>query len=448
MILRFFRIVGITFRHIPRGLEPSNVREFFQDCGGAWVKLGQMLALRSDLLPEPIALELTQLFESLAPSEIEPEIAGLFATFDYQPIGVASFGQVHRAQLHDGTWVAVKIQKDISQAVNADLRLLNIFATIGDFLFSLPTPLTRIVDEFRKWTLQELDYLQEAHATETFQALKLSGVKTPSIVWSHTSKEILTETLVPGISLARILQGPEGYDTKYLAQKLIDTTLRQYYFHGFSHADPHAGNILVDEHHTLWYIDFGITSSATYEKRSGMAKFIVYALQGKYDLAIDAFLRLGFLNGILRDLHNLKHPKLQSYIENGIIAVKQRSAKRLQDIVETWRAALENPNAEFSEKSAAATFLKFISEVGKYRISLDPSLMLFIKTLVAVDAICIKLDPQFNLAKIVVDTLSHPDYAPLFAQEKIAHPEGKTELSSEKREQLRNYYIEWLTSLQ
>ncbi len=198
---------------------PVRIRMIFQSCGGVFVKFGQMLALRSDIVSVPLAFELLNLLENLPPTptskirdhierELGQSIDSIFASFEDTPLAIASFAQVHRASLHDGRNVVVKVQKPlIADIVKIDLGILHIVAILIDIFSShRPISLRSVYKEFSVWTLRELDYELEAEAIEKFTGLMtLPFVKAPSVVREYTATGVLTESYISGISVAKRL---------------------------------------------------------------------------------------------------------------------------------------------------------------------------------------------------------------------------------------------------
>ena len=445
---------------------PVRVRMIFQKCGGIFVKFGQMLALRADVLPTPIAYELLNLLEHLPPistkkirqtieKELQAPVEHLFPWFDNTPLAVASFAQVHQAKLPDGRTVIVKVQKPwIDNMVSVDLKILKLLAAVLDAVLGhRPITMREVIKEFSLWTMQELDYIREAETVEQFHAcMTLPWVTAPYIMWQYTSKRVLTETYMEGMSLSNHIELPYHADNPLIAKKLLESISDQYFLKGFFHADPHPGNILVDTSTgMLTYIDFGMTGRTTHEHRQAMARFIYHAFRGDYEASIHSFLKLGFSRRLARDRKMLEHDQQFARMFDFTIPVVERLVvEQFSHIMRKWQHAIKDPEAPFHQKSAAAAFLSFLSVASRYRITLDREIILFIKALVAVDAISLQLDPTFNLLETINAIFSKSDYQHLFSTA-VELPQElhifENRVDEERIHQLKDYYTDWMGSL-
>ncbi|MBD3328891.1 hypothetical protein GF357_00100, partial [Candidatus Dojkabacteria bacterium] len=203
------------------------------------------------------------------------------------PIGVASLGQVHRAVLRNGSSVAIKVQRpNVRQKLKTDLRLLRLFAKVIDFLPIFKDDFDGFIEEFRFWTMRELDYLLEASNSKVFSDLygNNPNVSTPKVYWDMTTVNILTTEYVDGVSMKEILADVRSHPEKeeisirgyhFKRQRIIelgvDLLYTQFFKHGFIHGDPHPSNILFSEGHHMHIIDFGIVGKMT---KSQMALFM------------------------------------------------------------------------------------------------------------------------------------------------------------------------------
>lgn len=469
MLKRFFQIFLTVLKYsainAPR---PVKIRLIFQDLKGAFVKLGQILALRSDVVSTELAFELLKLLDdmdSISESEVEgvfrrefgksPE--EIFAKFEKTPIAVASFGQVHKALTFDGQTVAVKIQRpEIQKTVLADLKLIKFAAQLVDALGLVKgLSATKVAREFTRWTWDELNYLQEAEQADFLQAQEQgANVKFPKIFWPYTTKKILTEEFIEGRSIKELLSGNTVHDARELSRLLIANTVHQYFLGTRFHADPHAGNILVDEGR-LAYVDFGIVGKNRLEHRIAMANFVKYSVDKNYDRAITAFLHLGFVQKFSQDLPYLLTD--QSFMESFTEAFpifKDIASRRFAKIMDRWHGALEHPALPFVERSAAKTFLEFLQMIQTYQLAMHEEVVLFLKTLIAVDAISLQINPQFNLVKTIQEIFAEAEYASLFSKEAFAaldRPLVELKVTpvpdSERAQKLKDYYEDWLLAI-
>ena len=260
------------------------------ELGPAFVKLGQILSTRPDLLPQSYVNALAGLQEHgpqvpfvdiriVVEHELGKPLADLFASVDPVPIAAASLAQVHRAALFDGTIVAVKVQRpDLERLVNRDLDALGLGLRIAYWLVPRRMQRTNLRDffaEFRRYTLQELDFLQEARVIGRFRA-NFSGrvdVKLPTVFPGHGSSRVLTLGWVEGMRLREAARSLAPVQKQKLVVLLVDVLLQMFVSDGLFHADLHPGNIFFHEDGTFTLLDFGMYGELTAPQRD---RFILY----------------------------------------------------------------------------------------------------------------------------------------------------------------------------
>ncbi len=266
--------------------------------GPTFIKLGQVLSTRADLLPVPYLTALSRLQDNVAPfpySEVEAiveaelgtRISKAFASFEPEPLAAASLGQVHRATLRDGRPVAVKVQRPgIRETIASDLEALAELAGVLDRHSSLGArfQFSGIVEEFRKTLARELDYRLEAQNLTTLGANleRFERLLVPQPVADYTTSRVLTMDYVRGKKITRI--GPLGrleMDGEALADELFHAYLHQILIDGFFHADPHPGNIFLTDDNRLALLDLGMVGRVTPELQEKLLRLLLAAGQGR-----------------------------------------------------------------------------------------------------------------------------------------------------------------------
>lgn len=269
---------------------PTRFAERLVALGPVFVKLGQILSTRPDVMPQAYVEALSRLQENgpevplgtiraMIESQLGQPVETLFASFEQKPVAAASFAQVHRATLPDGTVVAVKVQRpDLERLVVRDLDAIEF--GLGWLYRLFPrrmqrTNLREFIAEFRRYTLQELDFSQEGRVIDRFRA-NFPGrvdVKFPTVYWSHTRQRLLTITWVEGMRLQEAATSLDAKAKQRLVVLLVDVLLQMFVSDGLFHADLHPGNIVFHSDGTLTMLDFGMVGELTPRQRD---RFILY----------------------------------------------------------------------------------------------------------------------------------------------------------------------------
>ncbi|MEB3336596.1 MAG: AarF/ABC1/UbiB kinase family protein [Leptolyngbyaceae bacterium] len=287
------------------------LREILTKLGPAYIKIGQALSTRPDLVPPVYLEELTQLQDQLPPFSneiafqfIEEELGdrpeNIYAEITDHPIAAASLGQVYKGKLKSGETVAIKVQRpDLAENIALDLYLLRrLAAWANQNVKRIRSNLVAILDELGERIFEELDYIQEGQNAERFAKLygHLPDIYVPTIYWQYTARRVLTMEWVTGTKLTEIKSlAQQGIDARHLIDMGVQCSLRQLLEHGFFHADPHPGNLLATPDGKLAYLDFGMMSEVKPYQRYGLIEAIVHLVNRDFEGLAQDYVKLEFL---------------------------------------------------------------------------------------------------------------------------------------------------------
>jgi len=292
---------------------PERLRLMLQELGTTFIKFGQLLASRPDLVGERISEELSQLQDDNPPVSyeeikemIETQLGGnigeLFAEFSKKPLATASIAQVHEAKLPTGERVAVKVQKpNVAEIVETDLSIMKFIANESDrFNTSLKhLNLPAVLHEFDKSIHKEMDFDNELmnikHLNDNF--IYNDKIIVPTTYPDYSTEKVLTMEYVDGIKLSEVIAGDDPkYNKILIADRIVRSYFQQLFIDGFFHADPHPGNIFVTEDNAICYIDFGMMGSLDEEFRQDLAELMIYFSDRNIDGLINQLIRMDILN--------------------------------------------------------------------------------------------------------------------------------------------------------
>ncbi|NET83844.1 MAG: AarF/ABC1/UbiB kinase family protein [Moorea sp. SIO1F2] len=287
------------------------LREILTDLGPAYIKIGQALSTRPDLVPQVFLDELTLLQDQLPPFEnevaykfIEEELGdrpeNIFAELTEKPVAAASLGQVYKGKLKTGETVAVKVQRPgLAHKITLDLYIIRLVAQwVQTNVKRVRSDLVAIMDEFGARIFEEMDYQHEGRNAERFAKLygKLPEIYVPRIYWDYTGRRVLTMEWITGSKLTDMEKiKAQGIDAKHLIEVGVNCSLRQLLEYGFFHADPHPGNLLATSDGKLAYIDFGMMSQVKTYQRYGLIEAVVHLVNRDFSGLANDYVKLEFL---------------------------------------------------------------------------------------------------------------------------------------------------------
>lgn len=305
MIHQFGLRSALTDEELPAAQagQPEELANDLERMGPTFIKLGQILSSRADLLPEVYLRALSRLQDKVKPfpyeeaeaivtAELGVRISKAFLRFDPEPIAAASLGQVHRAVLRDGRQVVVKVQRpDIRNLIAQDLEVLDQITSFVDKHTKMGRryQLAKLFEEFQKTLINELDYQREANnLTAIGENLKeFKRIVVPEVIPDYTTRAVLTMDYIPGKKITQIepLERME-LDGAPLADELFNAYLKQVLVDGIFHADPHPGNVFLTEDRRLALLDFGMVGRTTPEMQESLIKILIAISEGKGEDAV------------------------------------------------------------------------------------------------------------------------------------------------------------------
>jgi predicted unusual protein kinase regulating ubiquinone biosynthesis (AarF/ABC1/UbiB family) len=293
------------------GKRATQIRKLLTKLGPAYIKIGQALSTRPDLVPPQFLEELAQLQDNIpafsneiAYQFIEEELGdrpeAIYAEISDLPIAAASLGQVYKGKLWSGEDVAIKVQRPgLADSIALDLHVVRTLAIWAQTNFKqIRSNLVSIVDEFAERIFEEMDYENEGRNAEKFAELygSMQDIYVPSIYWQYTGRRVLTMEWITGTKLTNLeAVAAQGLNATYLVEVGVQCSLRQLLEHGFFHADPHPGNLLAMPNGKLAYLDFGMMSQVKPYQRYGLVEAIVHLVNRDFEGLGRDFVKLEFL---------------------------------------------------------------------------------------------------------------------------------------------------------
>jgi ubiquinone biosynthesis protein len=385
---------------------PTHLRMALEELGATFIKLGQILSTRSDLLPPEYQTELARLQDAASPvapdvvrqvvtAELGRPLEVAFASFDLTPLASASIGQAHAAILQDGTEVIVKVRRPgVVEQVEEDLEILQNLAEMASRRWELANQydLPGLADDYAQTLRDELDYLREGRNAERFAAnfAHDRNIHIPRVFWELTTSRVLTLERVRGIKINDLASLDAAHiDRRALAQRASHLILHMVFEDGFFHADPHPGNFFVEPGGRIGLIDFGMVG--TLDKRTQEQ-----------------------LVGMLTAMTAQDADRLEAVLEELGVARQRIDRVSLQrDLDHVLRQYYGRQLADFN---ISAILAETLSIVRHYHLQLPTNMALLVKTIVMEEGLGVQLDPNFNLASVLAPyarRLLWREYSPL-----------------------------------
>ena len=376
--------------HLPL---PVRGRLAFEQLGPTFVKLGQLLSIRPDLVPYSFLMEFEKMQDkgveipfSVIKKSVEYSLKSSlhqhFLRFMEKPIASASLAQVHRAQLKNKEWVAVKIRKPgIKEQMEIDLGVMGFLANVLQKHFPNPYNYPKIVEEFRQWTEKELDFQNEAIHAKIFRehALETKLFYIPKVYDALCREDLFVAEYLDGIKLHDIdLLQKKKYRVKQILKTGCKALVTQVFDKGFFHADPHPGNVLVLKNGMLAFIDFGIVGQFDEHLKRKVLEFFWGMTSNNTDIALQA---------------------LYAINTNGFVKNREEFDRKIKQIMYPLRYT------SMRELKITEALKNMFEACAVHGVSVPVDFILFGKTIVTMEGIALRYDPDFSLVSVIGETV-------------------------------------------
>lgn len=392
--LRRFRLMGT----IPKEQLTIyvRIRLAIEELGPTFVKFGQIMSTRQELLSQPLIEELEKLqdhnnplpFSQVLPviRECCPDYKKIFLEIEEEPVASASIAQVHRARLRDGTLVAVKIERPgIEEVIETDISILESLAA----RLERSVPESRIynpsgmVQDFAGQIRKELDFIKDGRNADRFRRNfeGVEGVRFPRIYWNCSSRRMLTMEFIDGVKVTNVDEIRNmGIDPATIARVGFSSYLKQIFEDGFFHGDPHPGNLMVMANGDLAFLDFGVVGIIRPEKRFIFVRLLHGIIHNDVDILLSAFEKLG-------------------------VTIREEDREAIRD--EMYSALINSEGFTLGNNNFSVVVDDLTEVLRRYQLRVPVSLMLMLKVIIMILDIGIKLDPDFSFEKRAHPFLEH-----------------------------------------
>lgn len=370
---------------------PEHIRMALEELGTTFIKLGQILSTRADLLPPEYQTELAKLQDAAPPvpsnivlelvvAELGRPIDKVFASFDPTPLAAASIGQAHGATLHDGTEVVVKVRRPgVVEQVEEDLEILQNLAAAASrrWEFADQYDLVGLAQEFAQTLRAELDYIREGRNAERFAAnfAEDPNIHIPRVFWEMTTSRVLTLERIRGSKINDLAAlEAAGIDRRALAERAARIILKMVFEDGFFHADPHPGNFFIEAGGRIGLIDFGMVGTVDERTQEQLVEILLTLTGHNVDRLVDALLDVGVVR------HRVNRDLLRRDLEHFLSRYYGRP---------------------LSEITVSPIISDALAVVRRHRLQLPPNLALLLKTVAMHEGLVMQLDPSFRLTTVM-----------------------------------------------
>ena len=368
---------------------PQRLRMALEELGPTYVKLGQLLSIRPDLLAADYIIELEKLQNSVPPFSFHEVLEVLaradlnierdFTSFNEAPIAAASIAQAHEAYLKTGQRVVVKVQRPgIDKTIETDLQILADLSALLEKRTSWGRfyHITEVVDELAQAIRNELDFMQEGRNADIFTMnfRNERSVKIPKIFWAFSSRKVLTMEYVGGIKISDFTALKQAnMDGKTIANKLVHALFKQIFEYGFFHADPHPGNIAISSEQKIIFYDFGQVGMVDELLKEQCVDLLVSMM--RYDV-------YGVTQALLT------------------IAIGSQGVNREELSRDVARLEQKYYGLPMSQIKLGESLAELLELSTRYRVRIPPELSLMVKMLMTIESLVVQLDPQLSIVDI------------------------------------------------
>lgn len=399
---RGVEIMAVFAKHnfYANGFTPEELRTTLEDLGPTYVKIGQIMSSRVDMLPESYCRELEKLRQNV--KELDPEIAKavieqetgkkiseIYQEFRDKPLGSASVGQAHYAVLKDGTQVVTKVQRPlIAEMMREDFVLLKKLGSLINMVSQTDDDseqmidLVSVIDELEKVTNEELDFRVEAENTCFFKENCIDDeekISCPTVIDELTTERIFTMTFVDGYSIAkkdRLIE--DGYDPEQIGSVILDNYIHQVLDVGTFHADPHQGNLMVSHGKPVW-IDFGMIGRITDADVNMLQNLILSLIDRDLDKMVNTIMSMGATSP--------KTDRNKLMTDADTMFDKYMNVQNLNDL-------------------DLSTLLEEVTDLAdKHHISLPGKYTMLVRSIATIEGVMEQLCPELNLFAQITDRL-------------------------------------------